>query len=177
LGTRGPKRKVNPKRVLACIPETGGIIIEIIKKLKEKYDVTISWQTLKRYFNENPELEQARVLEEEIWGDIAESKLLVQIKAGNLNAVNFFLKTKMKRRGYVEKTEVAGVKEEPITIAVFPALAQQSEQKQEQIDLNDTKLLELGNTSMPGNTNETSLSEIIDVESTDTPAEVKSESN
>jgi hypothetical protein len=38
--------------------------------------------------------------------DFAESELLKQIKEGNTTATIFYLKTKGKRRGYIEKQEV-----------------------------------------------------------------------
>ena len=37
--------------------------------------------------------------------DFSESKLLEQINDGNLTAIIFHLKTKGKKRGYVEKSE------------------------------------------------------------------------
>lgn len=40
--------------------------------------------------------------------DFAESKLHQQIKSNNTSATIFYLKTKGKNRGYVERTEVTG---------------------------------------------------------------------
>jgi hypothetical protein len=43
---------------------------------------------------------------EELQFDFVETKLLENVKGGNVIAQIFFAKTKMKRRGYVERTEV-----------------------------------------------------------------------
>jgi len=131
MGRRGPKPKLNMKNVLAAIPDTGGIFTEIAKKLR------VSRQTAVIFFKDNPDAEKARLEEEEAWLDLAESKLLVSIKAGEYGPVSFFLRTKGRRRGYVEKTEIGGVKDEPIGIAVFPVGLVPS-----QIDFKDKKLLE-----------------------------------
>lgn len=42
----------------------------------------------------------------EVGLDYAESKLLQKIKAGNLTAIIFYLKTQGKVRGYIERTDV-----------------------------------------------------------------------
>jgi len=46
--------------------------------------------------------------------DMAESKLISKIKDGNLTAVIFYLKTKGKDRGYVERGEVTGSSGSPL---------------------------------------------------------------
>lgn len=40
--------------------------------------------------------------------DVAEGVLMKQVRKGNMTAVIFFLKTKGKSRGYVERQEVTG---------------------------------------------------------------------
>lgn len=50
--------------------------------------------------------------------DFAEGKLLQEIKAGNMTAIIFYLKTKGKHRGYVERSEFGGPNNGPITIKV-----------------------------------------------------------
>jgi hypothetical protein len=45
--------------------------------------------------------------------DLAESKLHEEILGGNTAAIIFFLKTKGKKRGYVERQEVESVQRQP----------------------------------------------------------------
>lgn len=69
-------------------------------------DVKISRQTHYRWMREDEEYKERveEVGEEAI--DFAESCLYKQIKEGNTTATIFYLKTKAKHRGYIEKTEV-----------------------------------------------------------------------
>lgn len=50
--------------------------------------------------------------------DFAESKLMSKIKDGNIQAIIFFLKTRGKSRGYVERTESAFVGDAVITVNI-----------------------------------------------------------
>ena len=50
--------------------------------------------------------------------DFAESQLHHQIQGGNTSATIFYLKTKGRNRGYVERQEIAGVKDQPVEINV-----------------------------------------------------------
>ena len=50
--------------------------------------------------------------------DDAETILHSEIRGGNMTAVIFFLKTKGKKRGYVERQELAGVEDQPVEINV-----------------------------------------------------------
>lgn len=63
-------------------------------------------QTLWSRVQENKTLKAvcAEAVEETL--DLAESKLVDQIKKGNLGAICFYLKTRGRKRGYVEKQEV-----------------------------------------------------------------------
>jgi hypothetical protein len=60
------------------------------------------------YIRRSPELQrvEAEIVEETI--DFAEAQLLKNIKDGKEPSLIFFLKTKAKHRGYVEKVEVGG---------------------------------------------------------------------
>ena len=50
--------------------------------------------------------------------DWAERKLQGLIDQGDTAATIFYLKTKGKRRGYVERQEMSGVQDEPITLVI-----------------------------------------------------------
>lgn len=54
--------------------------------------------------------------------DFAESTLFQQMKAGNTTATIFFLKTKGRKRGYVEKHDVEVANHEPIVFTTTPEI-------------------------------------------------------
>lgn len=54
--------------------------------------------------------------------DAVESALMEQIKDGNTTATIFFLKTKGKKRGYVEKHDVEVSNNEPIIFTTTPEI-------------------------------------------------------
>ncbi|MBQ8969190.1 MAG: transposase [Bacteroidaceae bacterium] len=62
----------------------------------------ISRQTFYDWKEKYPELKKALDEEDESILDWAETKLIEQVNEGNLTALIFFLKTKGKKRGYVE---------------------------------------------------------------------------
>src|SRR5262249_38944429 len=65
-------------------------------------------RTVRNYVKRHPRL--AEVIEEavELNLDTAESQLMTLIANGNLGAVIFYLKTKGKARGYIERFEATG---------------------------------------------------------------------
>ena len=65
----------------------------------------ISRQTFYTRKNTDAELRERLEEAEEAIIDFAESKLVESIGDGDLTAIIFFLKTKGKKRGYVEKVE------------------------------------------------------------------------
>lgn len=68
--------------------------------------VGIARQTHYGWMNEDPEYKAAVEELSDVAIDFAESQLHKQIKEGNSTATIFFLKTKGKKRGYVERQEV-----------------------------------------------------------------------
>ena len=96
--------------VIAAIEGSRGFVTEIAKRLgcarTYVYTLVDKYPTAKR------------VLQDEREGlkDFAEGKLLEQIKAGNMTAIIFYLKTQGKDRGYVERTEIAGVEDAPLLV-------------------------------------------------------------
>ena len=68
--------------------------------------VGISRQTFYNWINKNAEFKEAIEEIEEAKIDAVETMLMKQISKGNLGAIIFFLKTKGKKRGYVEKMQI-----------------------------------------------------------------------
>lgn len=85
-------------RFLKALKETLGNITGACLKIH------ISRQTYYNWMN-NSEFAQAVEDTNESNIDYAESKLLSLIRDGNVTAIIFYLKTKGKKRGYIEKTE------------------------------------------------------------------------
>lgn len=88
------------KKLLKHLIEGRGIISYACQK------AGVSRQTFYDWKKQDPEFAQAvEDVEEEII-DVVESKLLTQINDNNLTAIIFYLKTKGRKRGYVEMTDV-----------------------------------------------------------------------
>lgn len=87
---------------LAALPKSGGIWTTIAQR------VGCNRHTAEKRILANPTLKQAWKDECEAVGDIAESKLIEAIEAGDLAAIKFYLSTKAKNRGYSERTEITG---------------------------------------------------------------------
>ena len=70
-------------------------------------DAKVGRSTHYKWYNEDPEYKAAvdDITEEAV--DFVEGKLLQSIAEGSDTAIIFFLKTKGKARGYVERTEVS----------------------------------------------------------------------
>jgi len=68
--------------------------------------IGISRTTYYKYYNEDEDFRQSVDSISNIALDCAESQLFELIKEKNVTAIIFFLKTKGKRRGYIERQEV-----------------------------------------------------------------------
>jgi hypothetical protein len=119
---------INKKRMIEALRKSLGVV----KTACEVVD--ISRQTHYRWLEEDPEYKQCvdDIGEEAI--DFAESKLFEKIEGITVSngtddegkpkvytvppsdtAIIFYLKTKGKKRGYVERTEFAGVPDQPLS--------------------------------------------------------------
>jgi hypothetical protein len=95
-----------------AIQDTGGIISAIAKK------VGCDWHTAKRYCTQYATVKQAYEDECERVLDLAESKVIVALKEGDGVMIRYYLSTKGKERGYVERKEVTGDEGGPVIIQV-----------------------------------------------------------
>lgn len=92
--------KQNKDKVLEALEASLGVVTQAIKK------VDINRATFYRWMQEDPEF-ALRVGEiQDITLDFAESQLFKQIKEGNTTATIFYLKTRGKNRGYIERQEI-----------------------------------------------------------------------
>ena len=94
-----------------AIEGSGGYISEIARRLK------CDWHTADKYIKEF-ELTEDLIVEDERATDRAEIKLMQAIEDGEIAAIIFRLKTKGKKRGYVERQEVTGAGGDKVIIQV-----------------------------------------------------------
>ena len=90
------------KSLLEALEKNLGVVTAACKQ------VGVNRATYYTYINSDPEFAAAVKDIDNITLDFAESQLYKQIKNGNITATIFFLKTKGKKRGYVERQEITG---------------------------------------------------------------------
>ena len=92
--------KKNKDLFLKALEKNAGNVSESCKKINIGRDTFYKW-----YKKDNKFKKQVEEIRESLI-DLTESKLMEQIKDGNITAIIFYLKTKGKSRGYVEKQEI-----------------------------------------------------------------------
>jgi hypothetical protein len=100
------KSDIHKKAMIEALQKTLGIVSTACKA------VNVSRDTHYRWYREDEEYKKAVNDVDNIVLDFAESKLHKQIDDGNTTATIFFLKTKGKGRGYVEKNEIEIITDE-----------------------------------------------------------------
>ena len=93
------RENLTKKKMINAIIGSGGIISVIAQRAGCKYCTV--FDKIEKY----PELRDYIEKEKEKVLDVAESELIKKIKTGDNTAMLFYLKTKGKHRGYVERTE------------------------------------------------------------------------
>jgi hypothetical protein len=91
--------KVN---MIAALEKSMGIVTSACKKAKIARSTHYGWMT------DDPEYKAAVDALSDVALDFAESKLMQSINNGSDTATIFYLKTKGKKRGYIERSEVTG---------------------------------------------------------------------
>ena len=103
----------NKKAMLDALEKSLGIVTTATKA------VGISRETHYRWMKEDEEYKAAVDGIEGIALDFAESQLHKQIREGNSTATIFFLKTKGKNRGYIERQEVQQTTENLFNVRIL----------------------------------------------------------
>ena len=93
-------KMTHKKDMLEALEESLGVVTPACKM------VNISRQTHYRWLEEDPEYKAAVQEIENAALDFAETALHQQIREGTPSSTMFYLKTKGKKRGFVEKQEV-----------------------------------------------------------------------
>lgn len=96
--TRGAK--YTPEAVIAAILDNDGYLTHAADALD------CSYRTIARYIKNYPDVAEAYQEALERQGDNAESRLQDMINAGNVAAIIFYCKTRLRHRGYSEKMTV-----------------------------------------------------------------------
>lgn len=92
--------KFTPEQMIEALEKAGGLVSYAAKMLN------CSRPTVYNYIKEFPEVRAAFEDATETNLDTAEAVLLKQIRQENMTAVIFYLKTKGKHRGFVERVEI-----------------------------------------------------------------------
>ena len=90
----------NKKSLIEAMQKSMGVITDACKV------ANVSRSTFYLYYNNDPVFQKACDECEHIALDFAESQLYKQIKEGSTTATIFYLKTKGKQRGYVERQQI-----------------------------------------------------------------------
>jgi len=90
----------NKKQLLKALEESMGIVTNACKRVK------LDRSTFYRYYNEDEQFASDVDSMQEYVLDFAENKLLQNIQDKKETSIIFYLKTKGKKRGYIEKQEI-----------------------------------------------------------------------
>ena len=107
------KTDTHKKAMLDSLEKSLGVVTTACKS------VGISRQTHYQWMQEDEEYKKAVEDLNDVAIDFAESQLHKQIKDGNSTATIFYLKTKGKKRGYIERQEVHKVGEKVFQIEIL----------------------------------------------------------
>lgn len=109
MPTSAKQTAANKKRLLQCLEKTLGIVTAACKK------ANITRQTYYLYYRKDVDFANSVDEIQNMTLDFAEGKLLENIQKGSDTAVIFYLKTKGKKRGYIERTEQVQVQKNSFT--------------------------------------------------------------
>ena len=110
--TNSNKIQHTKKAIIEALEKSLGVVTTACKI------VGIDRTTFYRYLKDDAAFAKEVQDIENIAIDFVESQLFKQIKEGNTTATIFYLKTKAKKRGYVERQEITGAEGEKIEFKI-----------------------------------------------------------
>lgn len=102
MAKTGRKERFTPEVVADAIVKSEGVLSAAAQALK------CPRSTVSNYVNRYPSVRKVYEEANETTIDFVEQQLMKQIREGNVTAMIFYLKTKAKHRGYVERQEWTG---------------------------------------------------------------------
>lgn len=95
---------------------------QIIKAIKSQQGLLslaarkagVTYWTVWKYAQDFPDVKEAVKEAKESTLDFAEGRLFEMMRAGNIAAIIFYLKTQGKGRGYIERSEITGAEGMPL---------------------------------------------------------------
>lgn len=100
------------EQFIKAIPNTGGIVTAIARR------VGCDRHTARKFIDEHPTVAAAYRDETERVLDLAETQTIKAIEKGDMQTVRYYLSTKGRNRGYVERQEVTGADGGAVTLKV-----------------------------------------------------------
>ncbi|QDP48026.1 MAG: hypothetical protein Tp1124DCM108671_12 [Prokaryotic dsDNA virus sp.] len=105
-------RHIKKETLLKALEQSLGVVTVACKQTNTPRSTYYKWLKEDKEFAKNvKEIENIAL-------DFAESQLHTQMKDGNTSATIFYLKTKGKKRGYIERSELDLSSSEPIKLKV-----------------------------------------------------------
>ena len=105
-------RHIKKESLLKALEQSLGVVTVACK------NADIPRSTYYKWLNEDKDFEQQVEDIANIAVDFAETKLHEQIQNGNTTATIFYLKTRGKQRGYVERQEITGAEGMPTNFQI-----------------------------------------------------------
>lgn len=111
------QRKYTPVQVAEAIRAASGILAVAAHKLGASRDL------VHRYVNDYPAVKAAYEDANETNIDVAEGKLIEQVRKGDKDQIRFFLRTKGRTRGYGDRLTLDGFDPSKLSDAALAAIA------------------------------------------------------
>jgi hypothetical protein len=113
-----PKSRFTDDQIAEALDKCGGIQAAAANALEQASGIECSRRIVNNRVLKSKRLRQVITDAEERTLDIAESKLIENIQAGETNAIRFYLETKGKHRGYCRRVESTGRAGAPLNAGV-----------------------------------------------------------
>lgn len=102
------RTRINKARMLEALERNRALVNVSCR------EVGIAPSTHRKWMQEDPEYRESFGYILGLKGDSVENKLDEKIEEGDLTAIIFYCKTKLKNRGFNERTEITGANGEPL---------------------------------------------------------------